>query len=129
MKAHCVHMSEHMGWNVRVNAGYLLCRGGGEGKEETEQHFHKTFGRMDGIIQTVAQLINQSSFFAGEMKVDKLAHLSIHFGKKKCNQLLWKKTATMFGFSSHQEFTQSISDNSKGKKKGGKKKHTMHSLR
>lgn len=41
MKACYVHMFEHMGANVCVNAGNLFYQGGGEGKEETEQHFHK----------------------------------------------------------------------------------------
>lgn len=46
-------MLEHMGSNVCVNAGSLFYQGGGEEKEETEQHRHKTLGRMDWITQTV----------------------------------------------------------------------------
>ena len=53
MKAFCVHMFEHMGSNVCVIAGNLFSQRGGGGKEETEQHFYKAFGRMDQVIQTV----------------------------------------------------------------------------
>lgn len=91
-------MSEHMGTYVWTLSTFSA--GEGEGKEETEQHFHKTFGRMDRIIQTVAQLINQYSFFAGEMKVDKLAHLSIHFEKKMQSAFMEKNSNHVWVFFS-----------------------------
>lgn len=47
-----VHMLEHMGSTICVNARNVFYQGRG-GREETEQHFHQIFGRMDSIVRTL----------------------------------------------------------------------------
>lgn len=62
------------------------------GREDTEQHFHKTFSRRNSAQQWTGHLSHHELLAGGEgsvrEKVDKLDHLLIHF--EECIQLCEK---------------------------------------